>query len=286
MQEDSRSSSNNASNALLNVSHLDISYNDELTLKDISFGVNASEILGIAGESGSGKSTLIKAVMGLLSADGKINGGSITYKNVDITHNITALKKLRGKNIAMVFQDTKEALCPVRTVESQLYECAIDTYISDNSVKCHKWNYKKMRNVRSHIKEDAVLLLEKMHIDDPQRVLKSYPFQLSGGMNQRVGIMLSMINRPQLILADEPTSALDVTTNAQVIKELKAINNEYGTAMIIVTHNIDALRKLADNVMIMRDGVMLEYGKTSDVLNNPQNEYTRKLIKASPKLDS
>ena len=117
MQEDSRSSGNNASNALLNVSHLDISYNDELTLKDISFGVNASEILGIAGESGSGKSTLIKAVMGLLSADGKINGGSITYKNVDITHNITALKKLRGKNIAMVFQDTKEALCSVRTVE-------------------------------------------------------------------------------------------------------------------------------------------------------------------------
>ena len=122
MQEDSRSSGNNASNALLNVSHLDISYNDELTLKDISFGVNASEILGIAGESGSGKSTLIKAVMGLLSADGKINGGSITYKNVDITHNITALKKLRGKNIAMVFQDTKEALCPVRPEESQLYE--------------------------------------------------------------------------------------------------------------------------------------------------------------------
>lgn len=254
---------------LLKLEHVTISYNGKPVVHDISFQLYPGEILGIVGESGSGKSSLVKAVAGLLGNEGMVTEGDIWYRGKNISD--TPEKKLRdilGPEIGFVFQDCGAALCPIRRVGDQIYE----------SMSAHR------KISRKDSDERASEIMSKIGLKDPGRVLKSYPFQLSGGMNQRVGICTAMMQYPSLLLADEPTSALDVTVQKQVVEELLLMRKEYGTGMIVVTHNIGVVRKMADSVLVLKDGKNMEYGTVSQILEHPQNSYTDQLMSAVPVL--
>ncbi len=248
---------------LLRTEHITICYNGRPVVKDVSFELHAGEILGVVGESGSGKSTIIKAVMGLLGKGGMVTRGDIWYKGQNVVDMPEKeLRKLLGPEIGMVFQDCKAALCPIRTVGDQIYE----------SMSEHE------KVSRKEIYERASEVMGKIKLDDPKRVLDSYPFELSGGMNQRVGICTAMMQRPSLLLADEPTSALDVTVQKQVVEEMKLMRDDYNTAMIVVTHNIGVVNVMADKVLVLQHGEVMDYGPTDRVINHSENAYTRKLM--------
>lgn len=248
---------------LLAMKNLTISYGEQPVVTGAALQVEKGEILGIVGESGSGKTTLLKAAMGLLPEDGVITGGGICYQGEDIyAMEPERLRRLRGAELGMIFQNTEASLCPVRTIEKQLYE----------SVQAHQ-NLPK-----EEIRKRALEQMEKMRLKNGERILKSYPFELSGGMNQRVGILFAMLLQPKLILADEPTSALDVSTQAQVIDEMLRMRETEGTAFLLVTHNIRIVEKMADRIAVMRQGQIIEYGTKDEVINEPKEEYTRQLL--------
>lgn len=248
---------------LLDVRHVEISYNGRPVVQDVSFQVEPGEILGIVGESGSGKSTLIKAAMGLLGIGGSVTKGDIYYngRNV-IDAKPDEIRRMRGPAMGMIFQDTGASLCPVRSIGDQLYE----------SVNQHE------KASREEVRQRALDLFEKMRLPDGDRILNSYPFELSGGMNQRVGILMAMVLRPKLLFADEPTSALDVTVQAQVVREMMQMREAYGTGIVIVTHNIGVVEYMADNIAVMYRGNLVEYGKKEDVIYHPREDYTKRLI--------
>lgn len=251
------------SNSLLRVEHVTISYNGKTVVSDISFELKQGEILGIVGESGSGKSTIIKAIMGLLGEEGMVTRGDIWYKGENLTEmSEKNLRKYLGTEIGMVFQDCKAALCPVRTIGAQIHEA-----VSEHE----KITIRETR-------QRAIEIMKKIGLEDGTRVLDSYPFELSGGMNQRVGICTAMIMHPNLLLADEPTSALDVTVQKQVVEELLLMRKEYHTAMILVTHNIGVVRKMADRILVLKNGLVRDYGETEKVLDHSQDDYTQKLM--------
>lgn len=248
---------------LLCANHISISYNGKEIVKDVSFTLKEGEILGIVGESGSGKSTIIKAIMGLLGSNGMVTRGDIFYKEKNLTDlSERELRRLCGTEIAMIFQDCKAALCPIRTIGDQIYE----------SMREHK------KISRKETERQVGEIMEKIGLHDCERILKSYPFELSGGMNQRVGICMAMMHHPAVLLADEPTSALDVTVQKQVAEELKMMREAYHTAMILVTHNIGLVRTMADQILVLKDGETMEYGERARVLNHPENEYTKQLM--------
>ena len=207
--------------------------------------------------------------MGLLGEEGLVTRGDIWYKGENLTDMIEKkLRKLLGTEIGMVFQDCKAALCPVRTIGAQIYE----------AVSEHEKISKKEARKR------AGEIMKKIGLDDSDRVLDSYPFELSGGMNQRVGICTAMILHPNLLLADEPTSALDVTVQRQVVQEMLRVRELFGTAIIIVTHDIGVVSAMADTVLVLQNGNRMEYGPAKSVLEHPRNEYTKELLSAVPKL--
>lgn len=248
---------------LLCANHISISYNGKEIVKDVSFTLKEGEILGIVGESGSGKSTIIKAIMGLLGSNGMVTRGDIFYKEKNLTDlSERELRRLCGPEIAMIFQDCKSAVCPIRTIGDQIYE----------SMTAHK------KISRKETERQVGQIMEKIGLHDYERILKSYPFELSGGMNQRVGICMAMMHHPAVLLADEPTSALDVTVQKQVAEELKMMREAYHTAMILVTHNIGLVHVMADQILVLKDGETMEYGERERVLNHPENEYTKQLI--------
>lgn len=250
---------------ILTVNHLQVCYTDKPVLDDVNLELEPGQILGIVGESGSGKSTLIKAAMGLLGSNGTVTRGDIFYKGKNVTNlKGEELRKMRGSQMGMIFQNTGASLCPIRTIEDQLYE----------SVRQHE------ELSRQEIKQRALDLFEKMRLSDGERILKSYPFELSGGMNQRVGIMMAMVLRPALLFADEPTSALDVTVQAQVVREMMKMRELFGTTIVIVTHNIGVVGYMADKMAVMHQGKLVEYGNTKDIIHHPQEAYTAKLISA------
>ncbi len=254
---------------ILRYEHVDITYNGFKAIKDVSFTVDEGEILGIVGESGSGKSTLIKAAMGLLGDAGLVTRGDIWYKGKNLPDlSARELRRLNGPELGMIFQYAGSSFCPIRTVGSQLYE----------SVTEHEAISKEEFRVR------AAELLEKIGFDNPQRVLDSYPFELSGGMQQRVGIAAAMLLHPGVLMADEPTSALDVSVQKQVVEEMLLVRRTFGTAIVLVTHNIGVIGAMADKVLVMRFGEMVEYGETKQVLENPKEDYTKLLMSAVPRL--
>ena len=254
---------------ILRYEHVDISFNGKIVVEDVSFALNEGEILGIVGESGSGKSTVIKAAMGLLGPAGQVTCGDIYYKGKDLPDLSPAqIRELNGPELGMVFQSAGASFCPIRTVGAQLYESIIE----------HKSISKAEFNRR------ATKLLQKIGFDDPQRILDSYPFELSGGMQQRVGIAAAMLLSPKVLLADEPTSALDVSIQKQVVEEMLWVRKVFGTTIVIVTHNIAVIGAMADKVLVMKDGRIVEYGETRQVLNHPQMAYTQKLMAAVPRL--
>ncbi len=254
---------------IIRYEHVDVSYNGQLMVQDISFSLEQGEILGIVGESGSGKSTLLKAALGMLGKDGLVTRGDIYYEGHDIPDLSPAeVRAISGNGIGMIFQNAGTSFCPIRTVGVQLQEMM--------EAKGHK--------DKGQIEKAAMELLEKFGFAEPKRILKSYPFELSGGMQQRVGVAAAMLLKPKLLLADEPTSALDVTVQKQVIEEMLLARQLFGTAIILVTHNMGVVRAMADKMLVMQGGRAMEYGKTAEVMANPSSPYTRKLLAAMPRL--
>lgn len=249
--------------------HVDISYKGKRVVHDVSFSVEKGEILGIVGESGSGKSTLVKAAMGLLGRDGLVTRGDIWYKGMDLPDlKPGEMRKLCGPELGMIFQTAGSSFCPIRTVRAQLYEFMTE--------------HKKIK--MDVFEKQAEELLEKFGFDDPIRVLDSYPFELSGGMQQRVGIAAVMLLNPKILMADEPTSALDVTVQKQVVEEMLMVRKIFETSILMVTHNMGVIRAMADKVLVLHEGEIMEYGVTEEVFEQPQSAYTKKLLAAVPKL--
>ena len=254
---------------ILRYDHVDISYNGVKAIKDVSFTVDEGEILGIVGESGSGKSTLIKAAMGLLGDTGLVTRGDIWYKGKNLPDLSAAeLRKLNGPELGMIFQYAGSSFCPIRTVGAQLYESMSEHEAVSKEEFCTR----------------AVELLGKIGFENGRRILDSYPFELSGGMQQRVGIAAAMLLNPGVLLADEPTSALDVSVQKQVVEEMLLVRKTFGTSIVLVTHNIGVIGAMADKVLVMKNGEMVEYGETQQVLHAPKEDYTRLLMSAVPKL--
>lgn len=256
---------------LLTIDNLSISYdnNDNLAVKNIDISLDNGEVLAIVGESGSGKTTVIRSILGVLPASGKVISGQITFAGQNILkYTNKSWRKLRGKEISMIFQDSGNMLNPIQTIGKQFIEY-IKTHI-------------KMTTSEAKIK--AIEMLQRMNLANPEMVMNAYPFELSGGMRQRVGIAMAITFNPKLLLADEPTSALDVTTQAQIVKELLTIRQKYNTAMIIVTHNIGVAAYISDKIAVMQHGQIVEYGKTADIITNSTNPYTKKLLEAVPQI--
>ncbi len=254
---------------ILRYEHVDITYNGFKAVKDVSFTVAEGEILGIVGESGSGKSTLIKAAMGLLGPAGLVTRGDIWYKGKNLPDlSEKEIRQLNGPELGMIFQSAGSSFCPIRTIGAQLYE----------SMTEHE-------NVsREVFQKKAIGLLQKIGFENGQRILDSYPFELSGGMQQRVGIAVALLLNPGVLLADEPTSALDVSVQKQVVEEMLLIRKTFGTSIVLVTHNIGVIGAMADKVLVMKNGEMVEYGETQQVLHAPKEEYTQALMSAVPRL--
>ena len=249
--------------AILKYDRVELSYLGQPVVQDVSFSLEPGEILGIVGESGSGKSTLIKAAMGLLGSEGCVTKGQICYRGRNLLGLPSKeLRKLNGPELGYIFQNAGSAFCPIRTVGAQLYE----------AMREHG------RISRAEFEERALEMLAKLGFEDGKRILTSYPFELSGGMQQRVGIAAAMLLSPGVLLADEPTSALDVTLQKQVVEEMRMVRDTFGTAIVLVAHNLGVIGAMADNVLVLKDGKTVEYGKTGDILTNPQADYTLSLI--------
>ncbi len=254
---------------LLEVKNLHIQYAGTEMVHGISFSLDSGEVLSLVGESGSGKTSVIRAVLGCLPHEGHVNEGEIIFSGVNMLDNTPKMwRDISGRNISMIFQDSGSMMNPIRTIGSQFVE-----YILEHS---------SMEAAKA--KQDAMKMLEKMQLPNPETIMESYPFELSGGMRQRVGVAMAMFFRPQLLLADEPTSALDVTTQAQVVKELMKICREDGTAIILVTHNLGVATYMSDKIMVMQNGHVVEEGTSEAIIENPQANYTKELLHSVPQI--
>lgn len=254
---------------MLEIRELSISYDLDATpvVNGLNFTLAQGEVLAIVGESGSGKTTVIRAVMGVLPHTGRITKGDILFEGRSL-QTLTPEEWLqwRGTRMAMIFQDSGSMMNPIQTVGHQFIE-----YLQLHS---------SMTNSEAY--DRSVELLASTNLRDPHRVMKAYPFELSGGMRQRVGIAMAIAFQPKLLLGDEPTAALDVTTQAQIVQELMEIKRIHGMGMIFVTHDMGVAAHMADRIMVMQAGQVVEYGPTEEVISHPQAAYTQSLLAAVP----
>ena len=255
---------------LLEVKDLDLTYGTGApTVTGVNFSLEKGAVLSIVGESGSGKTSVIRAILGLMGGDGHISRGEINFAGQELSKLTNKeWQKLRGHDIAMIFQDSASMLNPVETIGRQFVE-----YICTHASV-----------TKDEARAMALEMLSRMNLPHPENILSSYAFELSGGMRQRVGIAMALIFFPKLLLADEPTSALDVTTQAQIVKELMAAVKKSGTALIMVTHNIGVAAYMSDQIMVMSEGKVVEYGSAREIIETPKAEYTKKLLAAVPSL--
>ncbi len=257
--------------ALLELKNLSVRYPDgrDAVLQDVDLALHAGEITCVIGESGCGKSTLFHAVL-QLPGRVRITGGSVAFAGKNLQNlSLRELQEIRGTGIGAVFQEPGASLDPIRKIHRQFYDVL---HAHDRGIR------------KAEARSRAAVLLRSMEFADPDRILDSCPVQLSGGMNQRVAIALAMVLEPKLLLADEPTSALDVTTQAQVLRELLMLRERYGTAMLLITHNMGVVAKMADRVAVLQGGRIVEYGSRREVLGQPRHPYTRELLAAVPRL--
>ena len=241
-----------------------IAYGTEQAVRNVSFSVPTGEVFAIVGESGSGKSTLVRAAFGMLKqAD---ISGQILLNGLDIsTLSDGDWRKLRGTQISMIFQNPSAYLNPNRTVENHFKDL----------FRAHGESYDSSR---------VIDMLNLVHLDRGERILASYPFQLSGGMQQRLAIALSLILKPNIVFADEPTSALDILVQASVLDLLREVTQALGATVVIVTHNIKAAARIANSIGVMNKGQLVEVGPTEAVINHPKDEYTRVLLDSVTKV--
>ena len=253
------------------VDRLTVTYGEKLAVDGVSFSLSPGKIYVIVGESGSGKSTLLRTIGGLLTKEGKIVSGDIWMGE----QNLIQLSEkewceVHGNKMGYVFQNPEQSLSPLAKIGKQFVECQ-NMHAKTAGKKSKK-----------EILEDAEELLKELRFENPQRVLKSYPFELSGGMCQRVAIALAIMNQPSLLLADEPTSALDVASQDMTIETLLALRKKTDLSILLVTHNMEVARRLADEIGVMYQGRIIESGLPEEIWNDPKEDYTKKLIAAIP----
>ena len=237
----------------------------------VSYELDAGETLGLVGESGCGKSVTALSLMRLIpNPPGKIVNGEVLFEGEDILKiDMDDMRRIRGAKISMVFQEPMTSLNPVLNIERQLTE----------TLQLHKGMS------RDEARLESVALLAKVGIPDPERRIKQYPHQFSGGMRQRVVIAMALSCNPRLIIADEPTTALDVTIQAQILELMKSLTTEFGVALIVITHNLGVVARYADRVNIMYAGKIIERGSAREIYANPRHPYTVGLLKSVPRLD-
>jgi peptide/nickel transport system ATP-binding protein len=236
----------------------------------VSFELYEGETLGIVGESGSGKSVTSLSIMRLLDEKGKIVGGEIIFKGrnlLDLSED--EMRNIRGNEIAMIFQEPMVALNPVYTIGDQIME----------AIMLHQGVGE------SEAREMAIDLLRKVGIPEPEKRVDQYPHQLSGGMRQRAMIAMALSCRPSVLIADEPTTALDVTIQAQILDLMKELQREYGMALIMITHDMGVIAEMADRVVVMYAGNVVEYGEVHEIFKKPRHPYTYGLLSSIPRLD-
>jgi len=233
----------------------------------VSFDLQAGEILGLVGESGSGKTVTGFSILGLIDPPGRIAGGSVRLEGRELVGlSNAALRDVRGKQIAMVFQDPSATLNPVLSIGAQM-KLALDAH---------------GRSSATVARERCVEVLTRVGIPDPAKRLDAYPHQFSGGMRQRVAIAIALLNRPKLIICDEPTTALDVSIQAQILTEMKALARDMGTAMIWISHDLATVSSVASRILVMYAGRIIEEGGVAEVLRAPRHPYTEGLLESLP----
>ena len=255
---------------LLEVSDLRISFGGGDPVVDgVSFSIDHGETIGVVGESGSGKSMTSLAIMGLLPDDATATG-SIRLSGEEILGlPDKRLRPLRGNAMAMIFQDPLSSLNPYYTVGLQIAEA----YLAHQG------------GSRSHANKVAVEAMQRVHIPDAATRVDNYPHQFSGGMRQRIMIAMALCCEPDLIIADEPTTALDVTVQAQILELLDGLQRDTGAGMLFITHDLAVVSGVADRIVVMRNGQQLEAGHAAEIFTNPQTDYARMLLQATPRID-
>ncbi len=265
--------------ALLSVRNLSVQFTTygqtNPVLKGVSLDVPARSQIALVGESGSGKTVTMRAIMGLLrTPPAKVTGGEIFYDGRDLlTMPDRERLKLRGTAMSMVFQDPMSSLNPVFTIADQM-----GTILKYADRRLGRNRDRRERMARVHE------VLGQVRMRDPERVARSYPIMLSGGMRQRVLIAMALLSEPRLLIADEPGTALDVTTQAQILKLLKDLVEERGLALLMITHNLGVVRETSNYVYVMNKGVVVEHRPTAELFEAPRDDYTKALIAAVPRL--
>ena len=239
-------------------------------LNNVSFSMKQGEVLGIVGESGSGKSVTAYSLMGLTAYPGKLIGGELRFNGHEVEKMTEKdFRKMRGEEISIIFQDPMTSLNPVYTIGNQIVEM----------VRLH--TNKNNKEAYARAKE----LLELVGINEPERRLKQYPHELSGGMRQRVMIAIALACEPKLLIADEPTTALDVTIQAQILELMMELRKKLGMSIIMITHDLGVVASMCEKIAVMYAGKIVEYGTTDEIFYNPKHEYTKGLINSIPKLN-
>lgn len=241
------------------------------TLSGVSFSMEEGEVLGIVGESGSGKSVTAYSLMGLTAYPGKLIGGTIRFNGHQVDEMTEKeFRKMRGNEVSIIFQDPMTSLNPVYTIGNQIKEVIL----------LHTDKTKQEAQAR------AKELLELVGINEPEKRLKQYPHELSGGMRQRVMIAIALACEPKLLIADEPTTALDVTIQAQILELMQELREKLGMSIIMITHDLGVVASMCEKIAVMYAGHIIEYGTADEIFYEPRHEYTKGLIKSIPKLDT
>ena len=257
--------------ALLEIDRLTIRFGATEAVRDLSLRVQPGQVLGLVGESGSGKSVTALAVLRLVDAAARVEGG-IRFDGVNLlTLGSEAMRKLRGRDIAMIFQEPMTALNPVMPVGEQIAE-AIRVHNSEMS--------------RRQVREAVLTAMEAVALNDPARRYKDYPHQFSGGQRQRILIAMAIANRPRLLIADEPTTALDVTVQQQILELLASLRQRFGLAMLFISHDLAVVSQVADRVAVMRHGLLLEEASREAIFRDPVHAYTKALLGAVPTMST
>lgn len=255
---------------LLNIKNLHVTFRGSSkksfhAIKGIDLVIHKNETVGIVGESGSGKSVTATSLMGLLPAKTLVEADEMSFKGIDLSElDQKDFQKIRGNEMSMIFQDPLTTLNPVYTVENQIVE----------TIRAHK-NISK-----AEAKAEALEMLVKVGINDPERRIKRYPHEFSGGMRQRVMIAIALVCNPELLIADEPTTALDVTIQAQILQLLKELQKEQGTSIIMITHDLGVVWETCDRMIVMFKGHVVESGTTKQIYDNPVHPYTKGLLQS------
>ena len=261
--------------ALLEVKDLHTSFytpaGEVKAVNGVSFNLERGKVLGIVGESGSGKSVTAYSIMQILEKTGKIVSGSVKFDGQELVGiGEDGMKNIRGNKISIIFQDPMTSLNPTYTIGHQLME-AITLHTGRN--KQQAW-------------DRAVEMLRLVNVNEPEKRMKQYPFEFSGGMRQRVMIAMALACEPDILIADEPTTALDVTIQAQILKLMQSLQKELGMAIIMITHDLGVVAQLCDEVIVMYAGSICEQGTADEIFYNPKHEYTKGLLRSIPTLES